>query len=83
MAEDVIAEEYIKGREVTVPILGESVYPILEIVPSHDLYDFECKYTPGMTKYFCPAKLDDGIASLIRKIHNCCLMSLVAMCMLE
>ena len=65
--EDVIAEEYIKGREVTVPILGESVYPILEVVPSHDLYDFECKYTPGMTKYFCPAKLDDSTASLIKE----------------
>ncbi len=65
--EDVIAEEYIQGREVTVPILGESVYPILEIVPSHDLYDFDCKYTPGMTKYFCPAKLNDGITSLIKE----------------
>ena len=64
---DVIAEEYIKGREVTVPILGETVYPILEIVPSHDLYDFECKYTPGMTKYFCPAKLDDSITRLIKE----------------
>ena len=64
---DVIAEEYIKGREVTVPILGEKVYPILEIVPSHDLYDFECKYTPGMTEYFCPAKLDDDIESLIKE----------------
>ncbi len=65
--EDVIAEEYIKGREVTVPILGESVYPILEIVPSHDLYDFECKYTPGMTKYFCPAKLEDKITRVIKE----------------
>ena len=65
--EDVIVEEYIKGREVTVPILGESVYPILEIVPSHGLYDFECKYTPGMTKYLCPAKLDNSIARLIKE----------------
>ena len=65
--ENVIAEEYIKGREITVPILGESVYPILEIVPSHDLYDFECKYTPGMTKYICPAKFDDGMTSLIKE----------------
>ena len=65
--EDVIAEEYIEGREVTVPILGKSVYPILEIVPSHDLYDFECKYTPGMTKYYCPAKLDDNLTNLIKE----------------
>ncbi len=65
--EDVIAEEYIKGREVTVPILGESLYPILEIVPSHDLYDFDCKYTPGMTEYFCPAELGSDITSLINE----------------
>ena len=65
--EDVIAEEYIKEREVTVPIVGESVYPILEIVPSHDLYDFECKYTPGMTEYFCPAKLDGSTTRLIKE----------------
>tara|TARA_B100000900_G_scaffold413541_1_gene437799 strand:- start:1281 stop:2147 length:867 start_codon:yes stop_codon:yes gene_type:complete len=65
--EDVIVEEYIKGREVTVPILGGSVYPILEIVPSNDLYDFECKYTPGMTKYLCPAKLANNTTNLIRE----------------
>ena len=65
--EDIIAEEYINGREVTVPILGGLVYPILEIVPSNDLYDFECKYTPGMSKYFCPAELDDNIASSIKE----------------
>ena len=58
---NVIAEEYMEGREVTVPILDELVYPIIEIVPSKSLYDFECKYTPGMTKYFCPAKLNNTI----------------------
>ena len=65
--EETIVEEYIDGREVTVPILGESVYPILEIVPSNELYDFECKYTPGMTEYFCPAKLEDEITSRIKE----------------
>ena len=64
---DIIAEEYIEGREVTVPVLGELVYPILEIVPSHDLYDFECKYTPGMTEYFCPAKLEGDVMDTIKK----------------
>ncbi len=62
---NVIAEEYIEGREITVPILDELVYPIIEIVPSKSLYDFECKYTPGMTKYFCPAKLNNNIESKI------------------
>ena len=65
--DNVIAEEYIEGREITVPILGELVYPIIEIVPSKNLYDFECKYTPGMTKYFCPAKLNNNIESKINE----------------
>ena len=65
--DEIIAEEYIKGREVTVPVLGKLVYPILEIVPSHDLYDFECKYTPGMTEYFCPAKLEGDVMDTIKE----------------
>lgn len=63
--DNIIAEEYIEGREITVPILDDLVYPIIEIVPSKSLYDFECKYTPGMTKYYCPAKLNDNIESTI------------------
>ena len=62
---NVIAEQYIEGREITVPILDDLVYPIIEIVPSKSLYDFECKYTPGMTKYFCPANLNNSIISKI------------------
>ena len=65
--ENVIAEEYIEGREITVPILDESVYPIIEIVPSKNLYDFECKYKPGMTQYFCPAKINHNIESIINE----------------
>ena len=65
--DDIIVEEYIEGREVTVPVLGELVYPILEIVPSHDLYDFECKYTPGMAEYFCPAKLEIDVIDTIKE----------------
>ena len=63
----VIAEEYIEGREITVPILEDTVYPIIEIVPSHNIYDFKCKYTPGMTKYICPAKLDKKVESIIKE----------------
>ena len=65
--DNVIAEEYIEGREITVPILGELVYPIVEIIPSKNLYDYECKYTPGMTQYFCPAKLNYNIESIINE----------------
>ena len=64
---NVIAEEYIDGREITVPIIDKIVYPIVEIVPSKNLYDFECKYTPGMTQYYCPAKLNKKLESLINE----------------
>jgi len=55
---DVIIEEYIDGKELTIPIIGNRPFPVVEINPSHDLYDYECKYTPGMSEYNCPAELD-------------------------
>tara|TARA_Y100000748_G_scaffold301909_1_gene303016 strand:+ start:940 stop:1830 length:891 start_codon:yes stop_codon:yes gene_type:complete len=64
---EIVVEEYIEGRELTVPIVGEEVYPVLEIKPTHKLYDYECKYTPGMTEYICPANLEKNIIVIIQK----------------
>ena len=66
-AKTVLIEKYIPGREVTVTVIGEVPFPIVEIVPNHDLYDYECKYTKGMTNYYCPAELDE---SLVKSIQN-------------
>lgn len=52
-----IIEEYIAGREITVAILGEQALPVVEIIPTHELYDYECKYTSGRSNYVCPADL--------------------------
>ena len=65
--EEVIIEEYIKGRELTIPIIGNEAYPVLEIKPSHKLYDYECKYTPGLSEYICPASLEDHTRLKIQK----------------
>jgi len=58
---DIFVEEYIKGREVTVGIIGRDedlqALPILELVPRKDFYDFEAKYTSGMTEFILPARL--------------------------
>jgi len=54
---DAFVEEYIKGREITVGILGEEPLPILELVPKSDFYDFESKYTEGGTQFIIPARL--------------------------
>ena len=59
--ENVMVEQYIQGRELTVTFLGDNTYPIVEIKPSHELYDYECKYTPGLSEYICPADLPKNV----------------------
>lgn len=54
---ELIIEEYIVGRELTVGILGEEALPVVEIRPRAGFYDFKNKYTQGATEYFVPAKL--------------------------
>ncbi|MCM8812459.1 MAG: D-alanine--D-alanine ligase [Candidatus Omnitrophica bacterium] len=51
----VLIEEYIHGREVTVGILDEMPLPVVEVVPKNKYYDYQAKYTPGMTEYRVPA----------------------------
>ncbi|MCX8057250.1 MAG: D-alanine--D-alanine ligase [Ignavibacteria bacterium] len=63
----VLIEKYIKGRELTVSILGNEALPIIEVKPKHQLYDYECKYTKGMTEYICPAEVDEKIAKEIQQ----------------
>ncbi|MBI65513.1 MAG: D-alanine--D-alanine ligase [Candidatus Marinimicrobia bacterium] len=68
-----LIEEYIKGRELTVGILGNQVLPIVEILPKNNFYDYECKYSQGMSKYQVPAHLSSELASRIQyyayKLH--------------
>ena len=54
---DAFIEEFIKGREVTVGILGEEALPILELVPKSEFYDYRAKYTQGGTEFILPARL--------------------------
>jgi len=73
-ADSIIFESFIHGREITVPVIGSSAFSIVEIVPRNDLYDYECKYTPGMSEYFCPANLEirlsEKIKNIALKIHK-------------
>jgi D-alanine-D-alanine ligase len=63
----VLVERYIRGRELTVGVLGDQVLPIVEIHPLDGFYDYANKYTKGRTEYFCPARLPEEISSLIRQ----------------
>lgn len=66
-SDTILIEEYIHGREITVSILGGEALPIVEVKPKHQLYDYECKYTKGMTEYFCPANIDSDLTNLIKE----------------
>jgi len=63
---EVLVEEFIKGAELTVGIVGGEVLPIVEIVPKVDFYSYENKYTKGASDYFCPARLDAATTARVQ-----------------
>ena len=65
---DVLVERFIPGRELTVSLLGEEPLPIVEIKPRGGHYDYEAKYTAGMSEYFCPAELPEPLARRIQDL---------------
>lgn len=67
-SEKLLVEEYIKGRELTVPIIGDESYPVIEIIPKDGFYDYEHKYTKGMTEYVCPAEIGKSVEEKARTI---------------
>jgi D-alanine-D-alanine ligase len=65
--DEVMAEQFIPGRELTVGILGDVPLPVGEIVPKHELFDYETKYTPGMSVETFPAKIDTLLARQLQE----------------
>ena len=54
-------EEYIPGREMTVAILEDKPLPVLEIIPKDGFYNYESKYTEGMSEYIVPAEIPNDV----------------------
>ncbi len=71
---EVLIEKYIQGKEISVGILGETVLPVIEIVPKGDFYDYEAKYVPGMSSHILPAALDkttyDQAQQYAKKVYS-------------
>lgn len=67
---DVLVEQLIVGKELTVGVLGEQVFPVIHIQPRSGFYDISNKYPwmtgSGGTDYFCPADLPDEITALVQ-----------------
>jgi len=55
--DEVMIERFVPGRELTVGVLGDIALPVGEIIAKHEIYDYECKYTPGMAREEFPAKI--------------------------
>ena len=63
---ELLVETFIPGRELTAAVLGGQALPLVEILPTGGLYDYEHKYEKGRTRYACPADLPAALAARIQ-----------------
>lgn len=71
IGQDVMVEEYIKGISATVGVLDDEdetfATEILELRPKNEWYDYEAKYTKGMTEFVLPAELSDEMTKKVKE----------------
>ncbi|EIZ79777.1 D-alanine-D-alanine ligase [Novosphingobium sp. Rr 2-17] len=65
---ELLAEPYIRGRELTTAVIGERALLVTELKPKSGFYDFDSKYTDGMTEHVCPAEIPDEITQACKDI---------------
>jgi D-alanine-D-alanine ligase len=65
--DEVMIEAFVPGRELTVGVLDGVALPVGEIIPRHEIFDYECKYTPGMSEEIFPADLPSALALEVQR----------------
>ena len=60
--DELLAEPFIKGRELTVAVMGNEALAVTELKPVAGFYDYDAKYTDGLTVHVCPAEVPEDIA---------------------
>jgi D-alanine-D-alanine ligase len=63
-----LAEPFIRGKELTTAVLGNTALMVTELKPKSGFYDFDAKYTDGMTEHVCPADLPEEITQACKDI---------------
>ena len=63
-----LAEPFIKGRELTVAVLGGKPLCVTELKPKSGFYDFDAKYTDGLTEHICPAEIPKDIEAYMMEL---------------
>jgi D-alanine-D-alanine ligase len=66
--DEVMIERFVPGRELTVGILDGRALAVGEIIPKHEVFDYECKYTPGMSEEIFPADLPGAITAECQRL---------------
>jgi D-alanine-D-alanine ligase len=61
-----LAEPFIRGRELTTAVVSDRALMVTELKPKSGFYDFDAKYTEGLTEHVCPAEIPDEIAAACR-----------------
>lgn len=63
-----LAEPFIRGKELTTAVIGDRALMVTELKPKSGFYDFDAKYTDGMTDHVCPAEIPDDVAEACKDI---------------
>ena len=66
--DEVMAEAFVEGREITVGVVGDEALPVGEIIPEHEIFDYECKYQPELARELFPADLPEAAAARAREV---------------
>lgn len=72
LSSEMMVEEFVPGRELTVSVMGERALCVTEITTDLEFYDYEAKYAPGGSQHVLPAQVPDAIA------RDCMEMSVIA-----
>lgn len=66
--DEVMIEAFVPGRELTVGVLEGQALAVGEIIPKHEIFDYECKYTPGMSEEIFPAELPAAVTAECQRL---------------
>ena len=66
--DELLAEPFIRGRELTTAVLGGRALGVTELKPKSGFYDYDAKYTDGLTEHVCPADVPDDIAEACKSL---------------
>ena len=65
---EVLAEEYVAGREFFCAVLGEEALPVVEIVSTDEFYSYDAKYKPGGSRHLVPAPIDHDLTMRLQTL---------------